>query len=354
MTHRWILSASLILVTSVATTTFLVSEAAAQTKSKRSKSKLSSKAKRSRNRRSSGAYHEVATANHRLHSPVPKIGRMDVVGPSGANGTNSSNAYIYRQNTMGGMLYRQPNPRVSMFRNQPWITRFRPGVTILDSTPSNNYVQAYGNVYIAPSYPSGTVALSAPGMRVGYYQYVPNFRANLFYYSNYRYNPGQAYYSPWYYYSNLPPYVSTGSLTVIPSYTSSVVNGEWTAYNATSPNPAVDGIINRLQATFQTGDPIWLMRLARSSGRIAIFMGGQYQYSVGATDFSTMLRDLVLGTQTTGYTVDQVQEWGDELRVQTTHQFIDSQGLSQIVRQVYVFGQDINGNLQILEFGTYA
>ena len=283
-------------------------------------------------------------------------GRMVVViGQAGR-------AYARNETTSAGFvqsngiipLIRFPVARVSTYQNQPWITSFRPDIQIVNSGPTHNYVQAFGQVYSVPTYPSGTTVTPTSGMRIGFYQYVSQFADSYFYYQNYGYAPGSNFYSPWYYYSNLPPYVPSDAVSVVPNYTSSAFEMDWVKYDpAVASNPVNDQVINVLNTAFRLRQPALLNRIARNSGKVAVYLGGQYLYSVAGADFARMSNDLILGTQTTGFQVDSAQTFGSQLRLKTTHQYIDSQGIQHVAGQVWVFGDDQNGNTQLLEFGSY-
>ncbi len=284
----------------------------------------------------------ISKQSKKLSSPTIK-GRMIVVGPAyspGARGTANTTRYT------------APVRRVATYQGQPWLNHFRPGITIVDSATTHNFMMSYGQTYPIPSFDGGTVVSNAAGMRVGYFQYVPTFADNFFYYSNYGYNPDQASYSPWYLYSNLPPYIRAGNTTIIPNYTRSAFNTDWVNYDSTTGNAVIDDVIDRLTTAFRSGNPTWVTKLLSTSDRIAIFLNGRYQYSVAAASFAKMLEDMVLGTQTTGYSVDQAQEWGHQLKILATHQFIDAVGATHYLRQEYVFGEDVYGKARLVEFGT--
>ena len=271
-------------------------------------------------------------ATRRLTSPRTK-GSMMISGP----------AYTVRS---------RPATSVQSYNNTPWLTHFRSGMNVSGGMPTHNYIQGDSQVYAIPAFPGGTVVSSSSGNRLGYHQYVQNFPDNLFYYQNYGYSPGSGYYSPWYYYGNLPPYIPSSGVTVLPNYTQASFSTDWVNYNTQNQNPAIEDVVNRLNATYRSGNPNWLTKLAYTSDQIAIFLGGNYQYSVSAADFAQMINDLILGTQTTGFSVDRVQVWGSRLRIVATHRFVDSEGSPRWVRQEYIFGENERGNASLIEFGT--
>ncbi len=227
----------------------------------------------------------------------------------------------------------------------------RPGVVVVAATPSHSFRSQLVSITPAPKVIRGNF-VSTVGLRQGYCQYVQDWRDTHFYYPRYAYVPGpRIHYSPWYYYSNLPAYVTYEVIIVHENYEPPVVESTWVDYPETTRRP-VDNLKRDLIDAFLDFKPEFISDHVQAGKEIAILMDGEYQYSLKAEDFQQMATDLIKGTNTTDYRVDKVRQSGRNINIRTTHEFTDASGQAQSVRHEYVFQQDLNGGYWLREFHT--
>jgi hypothetical protein len=209
------------------------------------------------------------------------------------------------------------------------------------------------------------------GLRTGYCQYNNNFNDNQFRYHNYRYRPTghNCTYSPWYYYPQLPPYVTTTEIFIIgtPSYNCGYNNGyttyggynsydsgygdSWRSYYE-GDNQTLDNAISDIQYSFNQGRIRGLSDLVPYSGKVEIYVDGKYQYSMNADDFYSTLRDAVENVKTQNYQILDVRTNRDgDAKVIARHETEDPWGRAQTVYHTFYLRGTRDG-FEIRGFGS--
>lgn len=199
------------------------------------------------------------------------------------------------------------------------------------------------------------------GYRSGYYHYRRDWRDDYFWFNGYIFNPynsAYCYVSPWYYYPHLPGYVSPRHVTVV---NISLTPWYGTAYNWRRPASytwdnwsnynSLDYALEDITRAFERVDRRALSRLIPDRDRIAIFVDGEYTYSMEPYDFEQFLLDAVEGTQTIRYEITRVQRKGREAEIQARHEYEDTWGRRTVVYHQYRLEEERNGFV-IRRFGT--
>ena len=83
----------------------------------------------------------------------------------------------------------------------------------------------------------------------------------------------------------------------------------------------------------------------------AIFVDGEYTYSMEPRDFEDFLIDAVEGTRTTRYEITRVERRGREAEVQARHEYEDPWGRRAVVYHHFRL-EDVRGYYVITRFGT--
>jgi hypothetical protein len=203
------------------------------------------------------------------------------------------------------------------------------------------------------------------GWRSGYYHYNNNWCDDNFWFNWYVFDPfrsSNCFISPWYYYPHLPAYVNRRCGTIIsinlsPWYGSyynwrrpANYGGYYDNYNSYDYS-ALDYAIEDIRRAFQDNDRRSLERLIPSRDRVAIFVDGEYTYSMEPRDFEDFLIDAVEGTRTTRYEITRVERRGREAEVQARHEYEDPWGRRAVVYHHFRL-EDVRGYYVITRFGT--
>lgn len=186
--------------------------------------------------------------------------------------------------------------------------------------------------------------------------------------------------SPFYYYPELPPYLSVSCVTYggyyAPfgaSYTSYtyVYPGQCSFQRQWSDNPYTssgrsysydenrysdrtkfDRALDDVVDGFGAGDFHYVENLIPDSGSVAISQDGIVRYSLGAQDFGNMYRDLVQTTRSRGYEITDVRVFPDDsARVLARHTRIDAFGNRTSVYHEYLMAYE-NHRFVIRRFGV--
>ena len=224
--------------------------------------------------------------------------------------------------------------------------------TARNDGPSHNFRGNFPSHITRPARSSGlSISFGSAGLRIGYFQYAQNWNDSHFRYHSYGFTPGNSVvYSPWYYYSNLPPYINSSSVIYVDGYSRAVPSYRWQTYRR---DAASQGAIDRIANAFQQDNAGPIISLVQPNSRVAILMDGQFQYDLVGEDFENMLSDMVQSTQTESYTVDAAHQYGDHLQVQGTQRFRDANGDTQTVHMEFVLVADRNGDFSITEFNSW-
>ena len=200
--------------------------------------------------------------------------------------------------------------------------------------------------------------------RVGYYHYYNNWCDDNFWFNWYVFDPfrsSNCFISPWYYYPHLPAYVNRRCGTIIsinlsPWYGSyynwrrPASYGYYDSYSSYDYS-ALDYAVEDIRRAFQDNDRRSLERLIPTRDRVAIFVDGEYTYSMEPRDFEDFMIDAVEGTRTSRYEITRVERRGREAEVQARHEYEDPWGRRAVVYHHFRL-EDVRGYYVITRFGT--
>lgn len=203
--------------------------------------------------------------------------------------------------------------------------------------------------------------ISSNRYRSGYYHYRRDWCDDYFWFGGYIFNPFNdpyCYVSPWYYYGHLPAYVSHRRVTVInislnPWYgttyqwrrPASYTWDNWSNFNS------LDYALEDVTRSFERVDYRALRRLIPDRDRVAIFVDGEYTYSMEPYDFEEFMIDAIENTQTVRYEITSVQRRGREAEIRARHDYEDAYGRPTTVYHYYRLEEERQGFV-IRRFGT--
>ena len=191
-----------------------------------------------------------------------------------------------------------------------------------------------------------------------YYRF-GNLRFEYGYYYIYP-DPYRVVYAPYWYYDPCPPFVLAYRVVYLPPrpYTLLVevpIVVESPYYLERRPRDTQYQLLSDLRAAWILRDPNYLTRYIRPESYIAIYLDGQYAYSLPAQDYIDMTRDAIRSVRTEQMRFYRVAKRGDtQLVVRGEHQYIDdATGVRRAVYIHYTFEQ-IDGQWYLLEAGSSA
>ncbi len=197
--------------------------------------------------------------------------------------------------------------------------------------------------------------------RSGYCAYQNNWVDSFFSYPFYSFTWGAANcaISPWYYYPNLPGYITYSRCSFSRPFFSISVNLDYNwnpRYNSDRYNYGryndsydLDAAIDDIQRAWNDEDFRSLNDLLPRRGDIYVTMEDGYQYSLNADDFYDMMVDNINSTRTRHYSIIGVRTGRDGARVIAEHEFTDPWGRRQILYHRYTLVQERQGYV-IAEF----
>lgn len=213
-----------------------------------------------------------------------------------------------------------------------------------------------------------SVNLSYNGFRTGYCQYNRNWRDDNFYYPFYQFQPVRnVVCSPWYLYSNLPPYIFVDRITILTPPSSFYNNWDPISYRyygrrSWSRNwdsdrdryaDQLDDTLDDIMDAFERRDRRRFEQYIPNRGTVAISQDGVYAYSLDVDDFADLATDLIQGTRTNDYRVVNVRTQGlGRVNVLMQHNYTDSWNYNRTVWHSYVLEAGRRGRYEITEFGT--
>lgn len=282
-------------------------------------------------------------------------GSFDVGGLFGRRTNREANDTRGRDSRSGNVHYGSDNNRVSKeptFRvDRP---RFDQSSTVLRRKVERD--DARVNVVRRPVYHDG--------WRSGYVHYDRRWRDDYFWYPHYVFDPyscDRFVYSPWYYYTFLPPYVSYTRVIIVDHYGSIDVSYQpyrWTIISDRGDRdydrgdrPELDDAVTDLVDSFEDSDRRAVNRLIPRNGNVAIMMDGRYQYSLKPDDFYDLYMDGIENAKTNRYKIVDVRVHGDSAKVVARHEFTDSWGNRQAVYHKYRLEEE-RGKYVIREFDS--
>lgn len=205
------------------------------------------------------------------------------------------------------------------------------------------------------------VGLIYHGVRYGYYHYDRGWRDDNFAYPFYVFYPDAVVAcvpSPWYTYACLPPYVDTARIIVgTPPivYTDNGTEYDWhlpTDGDRSRDYTDLDYALDDIVRSFEDQDHRSMDRLVPRDGNVAVFMDGEYRYSLKADDFYDLFQDGTANVHTDRYEIVDVRTFGsDRVRVQARQQYTDPWGHDTVVYHTYYLERD-GRDFVIRQFGV--
>ena len=194
--------------------------------------------------------------------------------------------------------------------------------------------------------------------RSGYYHYRRDWCDDYFWFSGYVFDPfrSNCYVSPWYYYGHLPAYVSPRCAVVL-NLNFAPWRGSYYSWNRpvyydnSRSFTELDYAVDDITRAFENMDRRALRRLIPYRERIAIFVDGQYSYSMNPDDFEDFMLDAIEDTATRRYEIVRVERYGREAEVQARHEYDDAWGRRVSLYHTYHLVDDGRGYV-ITRFGT--
>jgi hypothetical protein len=121
------------------------------------------------------------------------------------------------------------------------------------------------------------------------------------------------------------------------------------------PPDSQQQLLSDLRAAWMLRDPSYLTRYIRPESYIAIYLDGQYAYSLPAQDYIDMTRDAIRAVRTEQIRFYRIAKRGDtQLVVRGEHQYIDdATGVRRLVYIQYTLEQ-VDGRWYLIEAGSSA
>ncbi|MFN8139353.1 MAG: hypothetical protein U0R49_06100 [Fimbriimonadales bacterium] len=205
------------------------------------------------------------------------------------------------------------------------------------------------------------------GYRFGYFHYDPYWRDCHFGYRWWSFDPWSydCYYSPYYYYWSLPPYMRYDRCHWNPWRIIIVLGGDlrwyycgrgsgyyYNDYGNTYNTSRLDRALSDLVDAFKYADARSLQNLLPRNGEIDIMIDGDYAYSVAAEDYYDITADLLYSVYTTNFEILNVRRArGGEFWVSARHSYIDSWNREQTVHMTFTM-EYVEGRFVIVQAGT--
>lgn len=208
--------------------------------------------------------------------------------------------------------------------------------------------------------------------RHGYYHYSRYWLDDYFYYPYYYfdYYAGLCLPSPFYYYHHLPGYISYSRIRVgifdfilihdhyynwhRPRYTNYWSWGGYRGYGRNqrdyrdSRYTELDYAIDDIVTAFERGSMRTMQYLVPTRGEVYIELEDYTQYRMQAQDFYDMMADMIESTDTTRYTIEDVQYDGDQVVIYAEHEYRDPWGRRE--RKYHTFGLAETRNGYVIEY----
>ena len=191
-----------------------------------------------------------------------------------------------------------------------------------------------------------------------YYRF-GNFRFEYGYYYIYP-EPYRVVYAPYWYYDPCPPFVTVYRVVYLPPRPHTVlvevpIVVETPYYLERRPLDSQQQLLSDLRAAWMLRDPSYLTRYIRPESYIAIYLDGQYAYSLPAQDYIEMTRDAIRAVRTEQIRFYRIAKRGDtQLVVRGEHQYVDdATGVRRLVYIQYTFEQ-VDGRWYLIEAGSSA
>lgn len=185
------------------------------------------------------------------------------------------------------------------------------------------------------------------------------FRFGYRYYYIYP-EPYRVVYAPYWYYDPCPPFVVVYRVVYLPPRHHTVLVEvplyvESPYYLERRPPDDRQQLLSDLRAAWMLRDPRFLERYIRPNSYIAIYLDGQYAYSLPAQDYIEMTRDAIRAVKTEQIRFDRITKRGEtQIVVRGEHHYVDeATGVRRVVYISYTF-ERVEGHWYLIEAGSSA
>ncbi len=172
--------------------------------------------------------------------------------------------------------------------------------------------------------------------------------------------PYRVVYAPYWYYDPCPPFIMVYRVVYLPPRPYAMVvevpvRVESPYYLERRQPNEQQQLLSDLRAAWLLRDPNFIERYIRPNSYIAIYLDGQYAYSLPAQDFIELTRDAIRAVKTEQIRFTRVSRRGDtQLVVRGEHQYIDeATGVRRLVYIHYTF-ERVEGRWYLIEAGSSA
>ncbi len=167
-------------------------------------------------------------------------------------------------------------------------------------------------------------------------------------------------YAPYWYYDPCPPFLVVYRVVYMPPRPHTIlvevpIYVDSPYYLERRPPDERQQLLSDLRAAWMLRDPSFIERHIRPNSYIAIYLDGQYAYSLPAQDYIEMTRDAIRAVKTEQIRFDRVAKRGEtQLVVRGEHQYIDeATGVRRVVYISYTF-ERVDGRWYLIEAGSSA
>ncbi|MCS7209882.1 MAG: hypothetical protein NZ874_09970 [Fimbriimonadales bacterium] len=172
--------------------------------------------------------------------------------------------------------------------------------------------------------------------------------------------PYRVVYAPYWYYDPCPPFVVVYRVVYMPPRTSPVlvevpIYLESPYYLERRQPDERQQLLSDLRAAWLLRDPNFIERYIRPNSYIAIYLDGQYAYSLPAQDYIEMTRDAIRAVKTEQIRFERIAKRGEtQIVVRGEHQYLDeATGVRRVVYIHYTF-ERVDGRWYLIEAGSSA
>jgi len=191
----------------------------------------------------------------------------------------------------------------------------------------------------------GGTIVNVNGWRNGYCHYDRNWCDRNWFWDSYCYSPIVNYCTPslYYYYGCLPGYIWLPRVIFcnrpVIVYVESAIN--WTycnnGYYLEQPSySSLDRAVSDIVDAWRLNDASRLERHIAQDTQVAVYLDGQYSYSLEPYDFAAISRDAIQTVRSKSFTVDRVaRRNNDMVVVYATHTFVNADDFYETVYVAY-------------------
>jgi hypothetical protein len=189
------------------------------------------------------------------------------------------------------------------------------------------------------------IIVDVHGWRHGYWHHNRGWRDSFWFWDYYFFNPvvSECVPSLYYFYGCLPGYLWCPRVIFVdrpvvvyveePVVWHDVDNGYYLERPAANP---LDSAVSDIVAAWRDGNPDLLDKHVDADTKVAVFLDGEYSYSLEGADFAGITRDAVQTVQTKSFTVDRVAKRNDDMVVvYAKHTYVNTDDYYETVYVAY-------------------